>query len=160
MHARSWIAFYKIFEENSRLDENARLEPADIEASIVEGTAFGRGWYYNLTTAGGSVWESFARPDWERFIWDENDHDENEVRTRLVIAASEQRLQRYLQAAAREVDIEAGSTQFSALEPWQATYWKMLPSAAQCRFRCFDKPPDPRSGPSTNWLQDRWCDWR
>lgn len=117
-------------------------------------------WTYQLTAAGGAVWESFAAPNWGRFIdvgylWDE--------RVGEFCAASEEPLRRYLGYVHHfGYRVHPGSERWDILEPWQATYWKSLPYGHRLRFDFTFDESSARGGdvPSQAFTLPDWYNWR
>ena len=92
--------------------------------------------YYGLTEKGGAVWETFAVPDWDRFILEDFD---NENHTGKVMCATLWRLERYLGYFGLNLldqTIDSDTVQIQDCGPWQATYWKQLPQGFCARFAC------------------------
>ena len=89
--------------------------------------------YYGLSEQGGLLWETYANPDWDRYIAVvyRTDPDEAEL-----IASDSQLVQQYLhwQHHVWKVHVINGSEAWNILAPWQATYWKTLPKAHQLHF--------------------------
>jgi hypothetical protein len=152
MHSRGWIDFQKLRGPEPRAALN------DFACAIREPGNFADGWYYSLTAQGGNVWEAFARPDWDRFIEDEDEQAEGTY-VRVVRAMNEHRLGRYLGMINQEIEVEPDSKQIGIVEPWRVSYWKNLPRALQCTFRCRRKTESPRFCSPASWLRSRWCDW-
>jgi hypothetical protein len=152
MNTRGWIYFHTL------LKPEPQSVLHDVESAICERGTFADGWYYSLTAQGGRVWETFARPDWDRFIEDDDEGDPDRTYDRTVRVTNERRLLRYLAAVEQETHIEPDSRQIHTIEPWQVTYWKVLPAALQCTFRCRRKAEWLSCSPAS-WLRGRWCDW-
>lgn len=92
--------------------------------------------YYGLTEKGGAIWEAFAVPDWNRFIFEDFD---NEGHTGRVMCVTRLRLEHYLDCFRLNLlnqTIDSDTVQIQACGPWQATYWKQLPHGFCARFSC------------------------
>ena len=121
--------------------------------------------YYRLTSRGGELWESFAAPDWERYV--KTDIDE-EAQAITLTSKTPWRIHGFfedMQLVLYEIDSTFGHSEI--LGPWNATYWKVLPSGYRTHLRWQkDIPLDP--GHNLHWLalvgycQDRdgWYRWR
>jgi hypothetical protein len=95
------------------------------------------GVYFGLTAEGGRVWETFARPDWRRFLCDEIGDDV------VVTAQDRARIEEYLDGT-RGRGWRRGDEAWTVHEPWQATYWKTLSAGFSCRYRAaIDEEIDP-----------------
>jgi hypothetical protein len=90
---------------------------------------------YGVTASGGELWETVSHPQWNYFyeeLYDVNPHrGEMTASTRGFI---EERLtliryDPFIKAIVPE------SVQWSVLKPWQATYWKQLPTGHHVEFR-------------------------
>lgn len=137
---------------------------AEMRRILDEKGRFHDGVFYHLTQEGGAAWESFARPEWDRYIThDGESHEDSTIGE--VIASSGRVLKRYMASLERETPIDTESTAYDELRPWQATYWKILPTGFRCRYRSQRVEPTPPGTlpslyfPSTDWLRSRWCPW-
>jgi len=127
-------------------------------------------WSYWLTPKGGAAWESFGRPDWNRFI---NEESFYETGTCILTGMSRERLEEYVSALAIVEDLpDRGSPVFRELVPWQAAYWKTLPNGWRATIRR-PNAHEPRPWVSREQylrehllfcglchLQDGWRRWR
>jgi hypothetical protein len=94
---------------------------------------------YYLTAKGGAVWESFAVPDW-RLFWDEwtldDNHDGDEWTTIVIESASSETLLRVIKWHEGMCTFDSWDQRaLKTLIPWQATYWKSLPTGVSGTFR-------------------------
>jgi len=84
------------------------------------------------------LWETEARADWSRFIYGWSTDDDDVGRNFEVISLDNSRVRDWL-ALWREAPppwtAEAESEKWDVCEPFQATYWKTLPTGARVRFR-------------------------
>lgn len=87
---------------------------------------------YRLSRDGGAIWEYFASPDWGKFFKVETDYDLNECR---LASANRDLAETLRQCEDRHPAPIAGTDRWTVLQPWNATYWKMLPNAYQLTFR-------------------------
>ena len=94
---------------------------------------------YQLTDKGGVVWENFAKPIWDKYVfapgfstdgWDET----------TAACANKQHLQRYLDGLHYVgVTIDKETIKWSKETPIEITYWKTLPSGYEVTFNaCWD----------------------
>ena len=104
--------------------------------------------WYQLTTAGGLVWERECRANWKKFLTNRSDFhtfdkdgDRNRFRT-VFEGASKERLGFYA-LAFRGGGFRCEAMRWKELEPWKATYWKTLPKGFQltCWFEKIDYLP-------------------
>jgi len=156
-----WIALGRPFQADS-------LPVSDLDADEV--AAFlrehGRGletMHYWLTPDGGAVWESFARPRWDRYVGhcDEFPEDDSSFERMTIIETSEwQWLDKYLRAQASEQVVEAGSITLAELRPWQPTYWKTLPFGLRCTFRSAEHRLRSCSTADSSRFRESWREWR
>jgi len=116
-------------------------------------------WTYQLTAAGGAVWESLAAPDWERFIdigfeWDTGVGE--------FYGETEDHLRRCLSYVHHfGYRVHSGSERWNVVEPWHATYWKMRPKGHRLRFdfTC-DESLTRGDTPSSAYTLTEWYNWR
>ncbi|HEY0232740.1 MAG TPA: hypothetical protein VGC55_15945 [Dokdonella sp.] len=156
---RGWIELLRDIQSEALLHP----EKAEIGRILEEKGLFRDGAFYRLTTSGAQAWESFARPEWHRYIL-RSSYGEEDSPTEEVIAASEKSLKQYMASVAHETPIEPGSEVYDEQRPWRATYWKTLPVGFRCRYRERAEPARPGAAPTryfppTAWLSSRWCPW-
>jgi hypothetical protein len=85
--------------------------------------------YFGMTSLGGAEWERVARPEWALYV------DEG-YRTDPAIGSLCGIDRHYLaRLGARVEERIEGTDRWTPLHPWQATYWKTLPSGHELRFR-------------------------
>lgn len=146
--------------------QRASLHPDRVKMRRIldEKGRFHEGVFYHLTPEGRAAWESFARPEWDRyFTHDGESHEDSSISE--VIASSERVLNRYMASLERETPVDTESRIYDELRPWQATYRKTLPAGFRCRYRPQRAEPALPSTfpsayfPSTEWLGSRWCPW-
>jgi hypothetical protein len=114
--------------------------------------------HYGLTSLGGEQWESFFEPNWNWYVsgWLRREEVSFSGSDRQIV---EQYLPSLRYSSQQEVIV--GSEVWESLIPWQATYWKTLPSGWQvtCKTRETDEylgkimPPEYRE-----WL-DQIYNW-
>ena len=121
---------------------------------------------YGLTQEGGAQWEAFAAPDWEKYIV-EMDEGEDESGDELweLICADKEWLERVFESFCfyQQIEVSLVSMEWDYISPWQATYWKQLDGAHILRFQAQEKseaeyyePPPP----NPEWYRSVWCVWR
>jgi hypothetical protein len=90
--------------------------------------------HYALTLLGGEQWENFFEPNWNLYIsgWLEREEVSFSGSDRQIV-------EKYLPSLrySSQQEIVSGSEVWEQLVPWQATYWKTLPSGWQvtCQTR-------------------------
>ena len=122
---------------------------------------------YGLTQEGGAQWEAFAAPDWEKYIV-EMDEGEDESGDELweLICADKEWLERVLESFCfdHQLEVPLASMEWDYIAPWQATYWKQLEGAHILRFQAQEKSEVENYGPSPppnpEWYHSVWCVWR
>lgn len=86
---------------------------------------------YGLTDLGGSVWESAACPNWDRYYIDTYDDGKKSEEVELSLSAgNEDRLSElFTHFSYSQFDIVESFDQLPTqiMSPWKATYWKVLP---------------------------------
>jgi hypothetical protein len=82
--------------------------------------------YFGLTASGAATWEGLARPDWTRCLVAEGDEQGWSF-----TAMQRSRVEELLRSWYGDPAATPGAT-WRVLAPWQATYWKLLPSATCC----------------------------
>ncbi|EPX59579.1 hypothetical protein D187_002740 [Cystobacter fuscus DSM 2262] len=95
---------------------------------------------YQLTARGGATWEHYARPDWSRYLtaWSSLEPRECVIEANSREAAeAEYRLHEVDGSGHQPV---AESKRGEALVPWQATYWKVLPTGYRLRYDWVPRP--------------------
>ena len=128
--------------------------------------------YYQLTQEGGATWEAFAAPEWDRYLLEElyrPDDSDHAVKTGTVTCSTSWRVEKYL----KYFDVACGtliqdSIVRENLGPWNATYWKQLPSGTRATFCWREMPDDSAHASDEYWLafagfcqfREEWCHWR
>ena len=117
--------------------------------------------YLRLTSEGGRVWEAFAAPRWDVYISELYGFDESLSQDiGELICTNRRRLQWYFESGYPSLyQIDPGRVWWDQLEPWQATYWKILPTAHRMRFGLPDGWMELRSPPSQSTSPPRWHRW-
>ena len=122
--------------------------------------------YYGLTQEGGAQWETFAAPDWQRYI-DASSRltDDAEGIIWEVICADKDWLERYFESKYfyDPGEVSLASVEWDYISPWDATYWKQLEGAYRVRFQAQDKSEEndePSPPPGLEYFDDAWCAWR
>lgn len=112
---------------------------------------------YELTTQGGTRWESVAHADWNRyFIWHENDEIEGGLFEWELIGVDRQLIESILSNSGYIYsDFPVPGTEvWDVLELWQPTYWKTLPLAHRVRYQAKEcKVANIRSKSPPDWYE-------
>jgi hypothetical protein len=111
-----------------------------------------RGTAYGLTLSGGVAWEGVAHPNWSRFIDASFGCDPFEAE---VICADPIRLNEYVFSKYQVFRPIPESLRRDRLEPWPATYWKMLPLGHRFRF-AYDPAQEINRVCSSGLLHERY----
>lgn len=122
---------------------------------------------YGLTQEGGTQWEAFAAPDWQKYIdagfqWPA----ESQHRIWVAICGDKAWLERYYDSMCfhRRPEVVLASVEWDHIAPWQATYWKQLDGGHRVRFQAqykgADADSEPYPPPDTEYFQSSWCAWR
>jgi hypothetical protein len=136
-----------------------------IRNALAEETRRGQGkTFLRLTSEGGRVWEAFAAPRWDDFISELEGFDESlDQYVTELICTNRGLLERYLKSGYPSLSqIVPSRVWWDILEPWEVTYWKILPKAHRVRFVDPDDgievpPPPPRYMRYIFW--PRWYRW-
>ena len=112
------------------------------------------GFIYGLTPRGGELWERYARPDWSRYSDSTVGYQPDVgVIEAISLEAAEAVYQRH-ERGDDEYEPLAESKQGEVLVPWQATYWKTLPTGYRLRYEWMYRrhgvlkpPPEPPPPP-------------
>lgn len=96
--------------------------PSEIELGLVgEDNIF-----FGLTAQGGTRWEAASKPNWGIFI-----HNFSRGQNYAIISADRGIVQQWLETEIQPIV----SSEWSILTPWQATYWKPLPTGHQLSYK-------------------------
>ena len=126
---------------NATNDERGEFTPAPNE--IVKALDSEMDADYGLTEMGGAVWAEVAMPDWNRYVdgtFGESDADgEFDSIAREFVGefccADKEYLERFMASIHfRGIAPHVPSFKWDNVSPWQAIYWKQLPSAHRVRF--------------------------
>lgn len=117
---------------------------------------------YGLTEEGGHQWELFAMPDWQSFI------DTTffrpvvgNVGDAAFVCADRHRLERYFRLANEALtNVDSSTARWDGVQPWQATYWKTLPTGYRVRFRCNPEPKQHDDALRMMCDMRAWYAWR
>lgn len=114
--------------------------------------------YLRLTSEGGRVWEAFAAPRWDVYIYEGYEFDESlSQEIGELICTNRRRLQWYFESGYPSLfQIDPARVWWDKLEPWQATYWKILPTAHRVRFVLPDGRMEMPSPPPQFIFTPRW----
>lgn len=102
------------------------------------------GFVYVLTARGGRTWEHYARPDWSCYVASYIGYHPQEG---TIHASSREAAEAEFQRCMDDGDIAQPipeSKQGEVLVPWQATYWKELPSGYRLRYAWVKRRQDLR----------------
>jgi hypothetical protein len=133
-----------------------------IRNALAEESRRGRGkTYLRLTSEGGRVWEAFAAPRWDDFISEFESFDESlgQYVTEL-ICTSRGLLERRLKSGYPSLSqVDPSRVWWDILEPWEVTYWKILPKAHRVRFVDPDHGMEEPPLPPRFIAPPRWYRW-
>ncbi|HLX60064.1 MAG TPA: hypothetical protein VKX17_02160 [Planctomycetota bacterium] len=136
-------ALARLFEQGLLIasnDERGDFVPnADDTAAALDGTLDAD---YGLTPAGGAAWEEVSKPDWNRYVdgmfGADSQEDFDSLRRERAgefCCADREHLQKFMDSLIfRGIAPHEPSCKWDELAPWQALYWKELPSAHRVRF--------------------------
>ncbi len=96
---------------------------------------------YRLTKEGGRQWELFASPRWNYYLhqddcWDTVEGTDETPQIGIYTSVEPKWLKTMVNLMSngfRPIDLE--SVEYSELGPWDATYWKVLPSGYRAKVR-------------------------
>ncbi|QSQ22433.1 hypothetical protein JY651_46195 [Pyxidicoccus parkwayensis] len=89
------------------------------------------GFWYSLTPAGGAAWESVTHPDWSCYL----SHWTRREEVCIEAATRERAVEEFNRASTDPAHVPVpGSYRETLLEPWEATYWKTLPSGVRIQY--------------------------
>lgn len=133
-----------------------------VKNALAEETRRGQGkTFLRLTSKGGRVWEAFAAPRWDDFISELEGFDESlgQYVTEL-ICTNRGLLERYLKSGYPSLSqIDPSQVWWDILEPWEVTYWKILPKAHRVRFVDPDAGIEEPPLPPRFIFPPRWYRW-
>ena len=90
---------------------------------------------FALTASGGAAWEAAAKPDWDRFVYEETEYDGDDSPGICQVEASTPvRALEYLNYLERYHFVDATHYTSTDIAPWEATYWKNLPRGVRFEF--------------------------
>lgn len=111
--------------------------------------------YYGMTALGGTVWEQLSKPQWERYFDELYDSDPH---TGEIIARTSELAEQVLWTCPYLPFIEhitPNTEKRDVIQPWHATYWKILPEGYRIRFmftrRGYDEETPMQNTPA--WLK-------
>jgi hypothetical protein len=115
--------------------------------------------HYRLTPEGGLIWEAFAAPRWDKYLrtWKGPPGKLNRF-----FGAKKSSLEKYLSLVHHlGTKIIPESVEWSEVQPWQATYWKVLPlgHCVKCRHMQADGPISWDRVPHSLMSLQKWYDW-
>jgi hypothetical protein len=113
---------------------------------------------YGLSSLGGEQWEKLSKPNWNSYIYC------CEPKDVVILEASDRiTIEQYLNLLpySSKEEVISGSEKWESLVPWQATYWKILPSGWRltCKVRKVNKYLDKgKESEYQEWL-DKIYNW-
>lgn len=119
-------------------------------------------WGYGFTPAGATVWEQFARPDWDRYIDESYPSEDSSGRPQemgVVTSARRDCVEAFLREAHHlGVVIDHDTVRWTEIRPFEVRYWKSLPMGHRAEFVVLkNKGPDWLQVPhGVMWLRERW----
>ena len=125
---------------------------------------------YELTQQGGTQWEAFAAPDWQKYIRtsrhlsDDPDHSNPSIRE--TICADKALLEEYFKSKCfyDPMHVSLGTEEWDYIAPWDVTYWKQLEGAHRVRFQARDmteaRNVERYLLPKPEWYYSLWCAWQ
>jgi hypothetical protein len=152
-------AMRKGWIQGSRDDDAAEGLPSLSQtwSWLSEPGLFAEGVYVVLTALGGEVWEAFARPDWNRYIFDcMTFEDDTEAELREVTTIELSWLRRYQDTVRAEQGIDREST--FEIADWEVACWKPRVAAYRWTFRA--QGPSRAVERPSHYLRSLWCEWR
>lgn len=114
---------------------------------------------YELTSHGGAHWEFIAHADWNKYVqWDNyNNFVEGEIFECELVGISRKLMEDLLQIDCdlfQSIHI-AGTEIWDTIEPWQPTYWKILPRANRIRYQAGERVRKMDSDMPLSWYERR-----
>ena len=100
---------------------------------------------YLMGPRGAARWEAFTKADWSRYILDEGEYSPDGKRIHT-LAGQRERVEFALDRFFPEETRVFGTEQWTTSTPWDATYWKRLPTGVVVTFEVLEKatvPPVP-----------------
>ncbi|MEI6231848.1 MAG: hypothetical protein WCT04_02260 [Planctomycetota bacterium] len=126
---------------NATNEDRGEFSPTSDEISAALDSEFDAD--YGLTETGGAVWADVAQPDWNRFVdgvfgdSDEDGEFDSIARERVgeFFCVDKAYLDKFMSSVHfRGIVPHLPSFKWDVVSPWQALYWKELPSAHHVRF--------------------------
>ena len=129
------------FHQESDSGEDRVERPAFNSLQIRRDFRAGRMLLYQLTSLGGQAWEQLALPDWSLYyelqrsevVTSIADGENRGYETLIIRALSERIVRDALRIGSFSHNLVpiAGSEVYESIGPWEATYWKTLPTGVQ-----------------------------
>lgn len=164
LYSDGWI-FWGIGDNEGRCSHK-NLTRSDLNRALDEENR--EQWsIYGLTEFGGARWEEFARPNWELYFALSQDAGWADSPYGTFSSGSLKQLQRGLKLhSASTQPIDFDEVEYTELQPWQATYWKVLRAGFSAKVRfCGDEIEswqDPHADLSSHrysLLRQSWYAW-
>lgn len=116
--------------------------------------------WFELTSTGGTLWESVAAPDWNHFYDQLSDYEAGEaVSSNLTLLMA--RLGWFPELTDGE-RVDIGSIEVKELSDFSVLYWKRLPHVYRATFKCtrgeprWRKRPNFQFRPAPDWFEAWW----
>lgn len=142
---------YKWLIPNYKPKRPLVLTLSEIEASF-EGKL---GAFYYLTPQGGTHWESVTYPDWNRYYTQRLGCGPGEISVSEIVSPNHQFIEKFLNVDCYVCAVvhAPGTEVWDVLEPWQATYWKILPRGYIVRYQSRQSDWHIDSDTSPEWVK-------
>ena len=114
---------------------------------------------YYLTQEGAAQWSSIAMPNWLKF-YSQYGVGNDECEEWAIETATRERAEELFLAMHQQYDVVFSNEEaLEPLEPWNATYWKVLPKGFRLimhtKGRVFSSPDE---YVPTKWPSRKWCE--
>jgi hypothetical protein len=128
-------------------DERGEFKPTADEITLGVGGSLDAS--YGLTAQGGARWEEASKADWRRFMDEVYAPEDSTGEMKApygehvgeITGSVREVVESYFGGVKfNGVIAREGSEVWDTFEPWQATYWKSLPTAHRVRFYCIYAP--------------------
>ncbi|MEJ6480747.1 hypothetical protein N0Y54_05265 [Nostoc punctiforme UO1] len=138
--------------------------PVVLTLSEIEASLKGKlgAWYY-LTPQGGTRWELLTHPDWNRYHTQRLGCDPGEISVSEIVSPDRKFIEKFLNVDCYVCAVVhiSGTEVWDMLEPWQATYWKILPRGYIVRYQSRQSDWHIDSDTSEEWIEanDQANEW-
>lgn len=115
-----------------------------------------------LTPQGGEMWESVFQPEWTKYCshtitFGATEEDERDW---IIEQPNLELLKTLIQIEKKYLTIKNDEIRLEKINPWVATYWKILPEAYQAHFLVVEDHSDEMSGDDRAKLNHHLLSWR